>query len=320
MPTVGYDKQMNAHRPVSRLEQPARGSIVHALLARAQSVLHQPFARTFSEVHHGSTLEAYCAAYVRWCFDGVGIALPVVGNPEFYRRFGIRFVGGLYTADGLAGSDVGDLVTGEARAGDIVLYRNTFGNYPYGTITHVGIASLSPGMIYDAGSGSIVHHRSIDRTFKGPVVEVRRPRALGGAPGRPGYHPDEIPTRVADQCTRLVFRHGSVSVKLRGKAVGALSVMISRDGKVVVNGQAGTPELISAVIIDTTGKSYKMFKHHGTCSMTDGVAALWFSFSNGLLEVGRSTGTGTHVNLRRGRVEDEITGIKPASVELTIDH
>lgn len=307
------------HAPTAHPSR-VRGSVVLALLDRAHSVLGQPFSRAFGAAHRGAVLEAYCAAYVRWCFEGVGIDLPVVHAPEFYRRFGIGFVGGPYTADGLAGREVGDLVTGDIQPGDIVLYRNTFGAYPYGTITHVGIASMTRGKLYDAGSGSIVHLRSIDHTFAGPVVEVRRPRALGGAPVAPRYHPDVVPTRVADRCTRVVLRHGAVSVKLRGKPVGALNVMLRRDGQVIVNGQAGNPELISAVITDTNGVAYKMFKHHNTCAMSDGISSLWLSFTNGLLEVGHSAGGSTHVNVRRGRLEERIVGIKPTSVEVTIDH
>jgi spore germination cell wall hydrolase CwlJ-like protein len=53
-------------------------------------------------------------------------------------------------AASFAGSDMGTVIRSKSalKAGDIVLHKNTFGNYPSGAITHVSIASEKPGNIY----------------------------------------------------------------------------------------------------------------------------------------------------------------------------
>lgn len=61
-------------------------------------------------------------------------------------------------ANSLAGSEIGLKVSlSEARPGDLVFFRNTYGNWPTGTITHIGIYAGDETMI--------------DRpTFNGPVM------------------------------------------------------------------------------------------------------------------------------------------------------
>jgi hypothetical protein len=53
-------------------------------------------------------------------------------------------------AASFAGSDMGEIIgsQGNLQPGDVVLHRNTYGNYPAGAVTHVSIASEKKGKIY----------------------------------------------------------------------------------------------------------------------------------------------------------------------------
>lgn len=290
-----------------------------ALMQRAHSLVYKPFSVTYGRLHGGRGLDAYCAAYVRWCFTGVGVSLPVASEVEFYRHNGLRYVGAENTADGFSGRDIGDVVTRDVRAGDILLFRNTCRGWPTGTITHVGIASESRGYMYDAGGGSLVHHRSIEGTFPGLLVEVRRPRVFGGAAeATPPY--DAVPARVNDQSTRLVLKNGHVSAKLRGKPVRQLNVLVQRSGLCAVEGHVSRDAIISIDITDAHGTHHKLFKHHGKVFATEGFASLWFECNNGMLAVSKAVSDEKHLNPRTGRREPEFTNLKPTSVELMIVH
>lgn len=267
-------------------------SAAQPILKKAQSVLHQPFSRTYADQTGGQHLEAYCAAFVRWCYRATGKPLPVVAKPEFYRHLGLSFTAGENTADSLSGKTVGDVVAKNMRAGDILLFRNTYGNWPYGTITHVGIASDSAGMMYDAGSGSIVHHRLIEQTFPKLLVEVRRPTLLGGDTSKPTSAATGLPHRVEDGATRIHYQDGHLSAKRQGHPVRDLTVVLYADGRCLVNGHMVQAGLVSLVIHDISGKVYKMHKHDGHSMMTEGVKTIAMELTNGLLQVGYAAANG----------------------------
>ena len=66
-------------------------------------------------------------------------------------------------ANGLAGADIGTIIKdqNQVQAGDIIFWQNTYGNYPNGTITHVGIA-VGNGKVVDRPTASApVKHRDI---------------------------------------------------------------------------------------------------------------------------------------------------------------
>lgn len=68
---------------------------------------------------------------------------------------------GFYLASSLAGRDLGPMVDriGDLRPGAILFFQNTYGDWPRGTITHVGIY---------AGDNQLIHRPTMSR----PVEQV----------------------------------------------------------------------------------------------------------------------------------------------------
>jgi hypothetical protein len=257
-------------------------SAANTVLQYAESQRGKAFSSTWDPQH--GHIEAYCAAFVRWCFTKAGITLPVVMHPESYKRLGLSYVGEALTADGFAGKAVGELVPKGMMPGDILLFRNTYSRYPlFGTITHVGIAADSRGYMYDAGSGSVVHRRHHEEHFPGLLVEVRRPLCMGGTTHAASGA--AVSSRVEEQATRLHFDGGPVSAKLKGKPVRDLMVVLHADGRASVNEQPVKAGVISLVIHDVSGAVYKMHAHHNRTMMTPGVKTIALELKNGLLQV-----------------------------------
>lgn len=96
-----------------------------------------------------------CAMFVRHILGKIGLA------PAPTKHADDGFETNLALASSFAGDDVGQKHTDphDLLSGDIVLFQNTYGSWPRGTITHVGIY---------VGNGLVV-----DRpTFDGPVRMV----------------------------------------------------------------------------------------------------------------------------------------------------
>lgn len=75
-----------------------------------------------------------CCNFVRYVLKECGYTIGVTVKPSD----GIETSSGY--ASSLAGDDIGLLVSKkDLQPGDIVLFKNTYGNWPEGTITHVGI-------------------------------------------------------------------------------------------------------------------------------------------------------------------------------------
>ncbi|MBD3886279.1 N-acetylmuramoyl-L-alanine amidase [Phormidium tenue FACHB-886] len=116
-----------------------------------------------------------CAIFIRYVFKQAGIFVGNAANPtdKFLLPPGSVFGPGF--ADSFSGNDVGQEISNQKdlQPGDIVLFRNTYGNYKTGVITHVGIY---------IGGGEIVHRptrsRPVERepisNFGGLFVEGRR--------------------------------------------------------------------------------------------------------------------------------------------------
>jgi len=85
-----------------------------------------------------------CANFVRDVYRSAGVKLGVTAKPLDRGPIGAAL------ASSFAGTDVGQIITDRAalQPGDIVTYRNTYGNFEPGAITHAGIYS---------GGGQIVH-------------------------------------------------------------------------------------------------------------------------------------------------------------------
>jgi hypothetical protein len=76
---------------------------------------------------------------------------------------------GKYMANRFFGGDIGEIIKNpkDLRPGDLVAFRNTYGNWGKGAITHVGIY-VGDGKIVDRGTASApVLHRSIYTFDKG---------------------------------------------------------------------------------------------------------------------------------------------------------
>lgn len=77
-----------------------------------------------------------CCKFVRHCLDEAGIKVGVTTNPSD----GFLPTGEGY-ANSFAGDDIGQKIqnVNDLIQGDIILFRNTYGNWKEGTITHIGI-------------------------------------------------------------------------------------------------------------------------------------------------------------------------------------
>lgn len=114
---------------------------------------------------------AQCANFVRSVFEEAKVYVGVASHPSDEKLIPNEPKGASY-ADSFAGDDVGDKVPiDKPEPGDIVMYKNTYGNYPDGVITHVGI--------YE-GNASIIHRPTANAPVRRdhykymPVAEIRR--------------------------------------------------------------------------------------------------------------------------------------------------
>ncbi len=94
-----------------------------------------------------------CACFVRKIFSLAGIELGVTEKPSDN-----YFPTDEHYANSLAGDDIGIKINrvSDLMPGDLVFFKNTYGNWPDGTITHTGIY---------CGNGEFIHRSTID----GPV-------------------------------------------------------------------------------------------------------------------------------------------------------
>lgn len=170
-----------------------------------------------------------CAAFVRAVFRQAGVPVGVASRPSDWRQTQGMPQGPAY-ANSFAGDEVGEKVSriADLRPGDVLLWENTYGDFPAGTLTHVGLY---------IGDGEFVHRPTAAR----PVEKA----ALAGwwadcfsegrrVPGASGSVPDEI------QRLKL-FAHGGKSRSYQdGRETTAAEVkLFLHDGKLgaVVNGR-----------------------------------------------------------------------------------
>lgn len=101
-------------------------------------------------------VEAQCANFVRDVAKEVGLSFSVTKTP---------FDGFLPTGEGyansLAGPEIGNIVT-VPSSGDLVFFQNTYGDWPKGTITHVGIVVENGYMVDRSTMDAPVRRRSIE--------------------------------------------------------------------------------------------------------------------------------------------------------------
>ena len=121
---------------------------------------------------------AQCAAFTRAAWKEAGMPLPVTTNPDdVFKDTGADM------ANSFAGNEIGPVVEiRDVRAGDIVMFSNTYGDYPPGTITHVGTC-VGSNMIVDRPTAAHpVMKRSIFTFGREKIKQIRRPWALTEIP------------------------------------------------------------------------------------------------------------------------------------------
>jgi cell wall-associated NlpC family hydrolase len=99
-----------------------------------------------------------CCYFVRHCLKEAGLNIGVTKKPS----------DGLSTSEGyansLAGDDIGTKIEkiSSLMPGDLVFFKNTYGNWPDGTITHIGIY---------VGNGNFVHRPTASRPVEKAYLE-----------------------------------------------------------------------------------------------------------------------------------------------------
>jgi len=113
-----------------------------------------------------------CCYFVRKIFSLAGKEMGVTKSPSdnfFPTDEGY--------ANSLAGDDIGRVINKISNliAGDIVFFKNTYGNWPDGTITHVGIYSGNGEFIHRSTESMPVEVQSLETYHGGnKFVEGRR--------------------------------------------------------------------------------------------------------------------------------------------------
>ena len=137
-----------------------------------------------------------CAPFVRYVFDKAGVHVDNATSPTDKPLLKASDPLGPSYANSFAGDDVGRRIPNlsQARPGDIVMFKNTYGDWPDGVITHVGIYVGDEMMIDRSTMAHPVKKRTV-YTFKGGPCQIRRPRAMDG--------PTAIKTRIALEANGL---------------------------------------------------------------------------------------------------------------------
>lgn len=146
--------------------------ISHSQSAAGQQVADAALKWAGKEFNPGQT--AQCAFFVRHVLKEAGLNIPIAQ----LSWDGLRG-GGEGLAAAFFGDEIGDRIPkNQLQPGDLVAFKNTYGNYPEGAITHVGIY-VGNGMMVDRPTAAApVKHRSID-VFGDKFLYGVRPRAYG---------------------------------------------------------------------------------------------------------------------------------------------
>lgn len=114
---------------------------------------------------------AQCANFVRQVFKDAGVYVGSAAAPDDQALIPSYPTGEGY-ADSFAGPDVGILIPRcQRQPGDIIMYADTYGNYPKGTITHVGIYAGNDLIIHRPTAAGVVRQ---DRYNYATIAEIRR--------------------------------------------------------------------------------------------------------------------------------------------------
>jgi len=115
-------------------------------------------------------------------------------------------------ANSLAGDDIGKKISRkDLEPGDLVFFKNTYGNYPEGTITHVGIYT---------GDGYFVHRPTSAR----PVEEVLLDNYCSGQCFAEGRRLKELEEEDKDKVFKLYLKDKKIAdcIVIEGRAFVAV--------------------------------------------------------------------------------------------------
>lgn len=148
--------------------------------------------------------QGQCANFLRYVFAAAQVDVGEAKTPT-----DLKYMPGMPLAPSFANSFAGDeigprVARKDVRKGDIVLFPNTYGNYPAGVITHVGLAVSNVDMVDRSTADAPVKLRGID-TFR--FGEARRPLAYGNVDGvrrlKHFFHPGKPGETIVDDDTKL---------------------------------------------------------------------------------------------------------------------
>lgn len=216
-----------------------------------------------------------CAFFVRHVFEealhGAG-KMPVAHSRPYYKEHGVRALPTNENfADGLAGDEIGQKINlAQAMPGDLLFFRDTYrGDFPVGSITHIGICIGAGGMMADS-SGGRCHVRNYHQTFPGLLVEVRRPRCLGAGIAARGTGISLTNGQIRAQMNGAQTKPQEIKIQLGAVAsVGFGSMRMglpnSATPHVSINGKAVPFFKYVTADIALAGQQdhIKLFYHHG---------------------------------------------------------
>lgn len=208
-----------------------------------------------------------CAFFVRDVFKTAlheaGI-MQVADFRPYYVEHGIKSLPtNKNFADGLAGDLVGQKVPEHnIQAGDLLFFKDTYYSkeFPVGSITHVGIALDSNGLMADSSRGRCFV-RNFHITFPKKLVEVRRPHCLKKMPEGINVTLNKGKVLKSGNFHKLNLKYG---ISERERIYGAKNIgykpLVDSDGKKI------RYKYITVDITEGGGKHIKMFHHDGRTS------------------------------------------------------
>lgn len=200
-----------------------------------------------------------CAFFVRYVFKEAlheAGKMLVANTRPYYQEHGIRQLDTNENfADGLAGNEIGmRIATNQMMPGDLLFFRDTYrGDFPAGSITHVGICVGQGGLMADSSGGSC-HIRNHAHYFPGLLVEVRRPKCL------------DLGTSAISTGTGITYNHGQVNARSNGARKNQQEIKI----------QYGQPA--QALSFNVGGSQYTLPKSGVLHVLVDGKPLSFFKY------------------------------------------
>lgn len=142
----------------------------------AERVLKE--AREWVGKNFAAGQSAQCANFVRHVFKAVAVEVGSASKPDDAFLIPGEAIAPSY-ANSFAGNDVGHKIVtiSDLRPGDVVMFKNTYGSWPEGVITHVGIYEGNGYFIHRPTSARPVERGSMSGFWASSFSQGRRPYA-----------------------------------------------------------------------------------------------------------------------------------------------